>query len=78
MTTTTERPSGTLTGSPTWHLSRQLRENADRMPERVALREKRHGIWRDITWADYLANCEMVAYALAALGVGPTDRVAIQ
>ncbi|KAB7741079.1 AMP-binding protein [Nostocoides sp. F2B08] len=48
------------------------------MPQRVALREKRHGIWRDITWADYLANVEMVAYALAALGVGPTDRVAIQ
>jgi long-chain acyl-CoA synthetase len=48
------------------------------MPQRVALREKRHGIWRDITWADYLDNVEMVAYALAALGVTPTDRVAIQ
>ncbi|MFN2318848.1 MAG: long-chain fatty acid--CoA ligase [Dermatophilaceae bacterium] len=78
MTATTERTSSTLTGSPTWHLSRQLRENATEMPDRVALREKRHGIWRDITWSDYLANCELVAYALAALGVGPTDRVAIQ
>ncbi|MCU0300151.1 MAG: AMP-binding protein [Candidatus Nanopelagicales bacterium] len=78
MTTTTERQRDTLTGSPAWHLSRRLRENAAQMPDRVALREKRHGIWRDITWRDYLANCEMVAYALAALGVGPTDRVAIQ
>ncbi|NLJ54663.1 MAG: long-chain fatty acid--CoA ligase, partial [Intrasporangiaceae bacterium] len=40
--------------------------------------EKRHGIWRDITWSDYLTNTEMVAFALAALGVGPGDRVAIQ
>jgi long-chain acyl-CoA synthetase len=78
VTATTERRSGALTGSPTWHLSRQLRENATEMPDRVALREKRHGIWRDITWSDYLANCELVAYALAALGVHATDRVAIQ
>lgn len=62
----------------TWHLSRQLRENAVLSPDRVALREKRHGIWRDITWSDYLANTEMVAYALAALGVTAADRVAIQ
>jgi long-chain acyl-CoA synthetase len=78
MTATTERVRGSDTGSSTWHLSRQLRDNATAMPHRVALREKRHGIWRDITWSDYLTNCEMVAYALAALGVHPTDRVAIQ
>lgn len=78
MTATTTSTAAADTVHPTWHLSRQLRENAASMPQRVALREKRHGIWRDITWADYLANVEMVAYALAALGVGPTDRVAIQ
>ncbi|WP_226963939.1 long-chain fatty acid--CoA ligase [Nostocoides sp. F2B08] len=78
MTATTTPTSSAATTHATWHLSRQLRENAAQMPQRVALREKRHGIWRDITWADYLANVEMVAYALAALGVGPTDRVAIQ
>ena len=78
MTATTTSTAAAATTLPTWHLSRQLRENASAMPHRVALREKRHGIWRDITWADYLANVEMVAYALAALGVGPTDRVAIQ
>ena len=78
MTATTTPTATAATTHPTWHLSRQLRENAAAMPQRVALREKRHGIWRDITWADYLANVEMVAYALAALGVVPTDRVAIQ
>jgi long-chain acyl-CoA synthetase len=41
------------------------------MPDRVALREKRHGIWRDITWSDYLANCELVAYALPRSGSAP-------
>jgi long-chain acyl-CoA synthetase len=78
VTATTTSTAAATTTHPTWHLSRQLRDNATEMPQRVALREKRHGIWRDITWADYLANVEMVAYALAALGVTPTDRVAIQ
>lgn len=62
----------------TWYLPHLLRESATEMPDRVAMREKRHGIWRDITWGDYLANAEQVAYALAALGVKPSDRVAIQ
>ncbi|HHU09854.1 MAG TPA: long-chain fatty acid--CoA ligase [Intrasporangiaceae bacterium] len=71
-------PSAVGDGARTWHPSELLRQNAATSPDRVALREKRHGIWRDITWSDYLANTEMVAYALAALGVGPSDRVAIQ
>ena len=29
MTATTQRTKSTLTDSPTWHLSRQLRENAE-------------------------------------------------
>ena len=62
----------------TWYLPHQLRDNARAVPDRVALREKRHGIWRDVTWSDYLLNVEKVAYALAALGVEPHDRVAIQ
>ncbi|QDO89031.1 long-chain fatty acid--CoA ligase [Ornithinimicrobium ciconiae] len=60
------------------HLSRQLRDAAAETPDTVALREKRYGLWRDITWADYLSNTEAIAYGLAALGVGVGDRVAIQ
>ena len=60
------------------HLSRQLRAAAAEVPDVVALREKRYGLWRDITWADYLHNTEAIAFGLAALGVGRGDRVAIQ
>ena len=60
------------------HLSRQLRAAAEEVPDVVALREKRYGLWRDITWSDYLYNTEAIAFGLAALGVGRGDRVAIQ
>ena len=60
------------------YLPHLLRAAADEAPGAVALREKRFGLWQDITWADYLHNVEQVAFGLAALGVGPGDRVAIQ
>ncbi|USQ76400.1 AMP-dependent synthetase/ligase [Ornithinimicrobium cryptoxanthini] len=60
------------------HLSQLLRRAAAEIPDHVALREKRYGLWRDITWADYLHNVEAIAFGLAALGVGAGDRVAIQ
>ena len=60
------------------HLPHLLRQAAQEAPDVVALREKRYGLWQDITWADYLANTEAIAYGLAALGVGVGDRVAIQ
>jgi len=41
------------------------------------MREKRLGIWHDITWQTYHNEASRVAYALAALGVSAGDRVAI-
>jgi len=38
-------------------------------PGLVALREKRHGLWRAVTWRDYGAKVHRVAHALAALGL---------
>jgi len=38
-------------------------------PDLVALREKRHGLWRAVTWRDYGAKAHRVAHALAALGL---------
>jgi long-chain acyl-CoA synthetase len=50
---------------------------AERTPGGVALREKRLGIWRDITWADYWEHVQLIAHGLTALGVTAGERVAI-
>ena len=44
---------------------------------RVALREKRNGIWREHTWNDYWERARMFGLGLVAIGVRPGDRVAI-
>src|SRR5918995_4735390 len=55
----------------------RLRDRAHRSPSGVALREKDLGIWKDITWAEYWENVQLVAHGLLALGVEAGDRVAI-
>ncbi len=52
---------------------RRCRETADR----VALREKRYGIWREHTWAEYYERARAFGLGLVALGLRPGDRVAI-
>ncbi len=42
-------------------------------PDLAALREKRHGLWRAISWRDYGAKVLRVAHALAALGLKRGD-----
>jgi long-chain acyl-CoA synthetase len=46
-------------------------------PDRIALREKKLGIWRELSFRDYDANVARAAWALARAGVGPGDHVAI-
>lgn len=46
-------------------------------PDKVALRYKYLGIWRDVTWAEYLQRVREVALGLFALGIKPRDRVAV-
>lgn len=55
-------------------LVERVREFGDR---RVAMREKEYGIWRSITWADYLARVRELALGLAALGLRRGDKVAL-
>ena len=45
--------------------------------DRVALQEKRYGIWQPITWFQYAARVRDFAHGLAALGVEPGQVVAI-
>lgn len=43
----------------------------------MALREKREGIWREHTWAEYALRVRAFGLGLVALGIGRGDRVAI-
>jgi long-chain acyl-CoA synthetase len=52
-------------------------ERVSRHPEKVAMRYKYLGIWRDITWADYLENVRHTCLGLKSLGIDRGDRVAV-
>jgi long-chain acyl-CoA synthetase len=45
--------------------------------ERVAMREKEFGIWRPITWNDYLDNVKYIALGLISMGLEDGDKVAM-
>ncbi|MBM3688076.1 MAG: long-chain fatty acid--CoA ligase [Actinobacteria bacterium] len=64
-------------GVRTWTLAKQVRGSAASMGDGVAMRAKRLGVWRDITWSDYADNVSLVGHALLGLGIEPGDRVAI-
>lgn len=44
---------------------------------KVAMREKEFGIWRPITWYDYLENVKYLALGLVSLGLKDGDKVAL-
>ncbi len=55
----------------------RVKDWATQSPDAVAMREKRYGLWQDITWATYWDMVQTTAHALMSLGIGPGDRVAI-
>lgn len=79
MTTVTSAPMPPAeTDTGILYMPRLLRAAADERGDAVAMREKKFGIWQNITWRDYLDHSEAFAFGLAALGVTVGDRVAIQ
>lgn len=54
-----------------------LFHHAKTRPHAAALREKRLGIWHDVTWRQYAENVRAVGYGLLALGVEPGECVAV-
>jgi long-chain acyl-CoA synthetase len=54
-----------------------LRHFARTSPERIALQEKRFGIWQPITWSQYERRTRRFAQGLAALGLKRGEVMAI-
>lgn len=51
--------------------------NAERMPRKIAIREKHCGIWRAYTWREYRDQAELIALGLASLGFARGDKTAV-
>lgn len=50
---------------------------ADRLGPQVAVRYKRGGSWKDLTWSDYRAEVLACAAGLVEAGIQPGDRVGL-
>src|SRR5262245_35354904 len=59
------------------NLAELHRRQCERLGPRVALRYKRHGLYHDVTWADYRAVAAAAAAALLDAGVQPSNRVGL-
>ena len=77
MTTMVDRPEAPSAGTGFKTAAAMVRDWAERMPDRVALREKEFGIWQEITWAELWETVRDAAHGLLALGVEVGDRVSI-
>ena len=64
-------------GSPLDTFPKLVRDNAERLPRHVAIREKDLGIWQSYTWRDYLERSRRIALGLASLGFARGDKTAI-
>jgi long-chain acyl-CoA synthetase len=51
--------------------------NAERFPQRTAIREKEYGIWQSYTWRDYFEQSRLIALGLASLGFARGDKTAV-
>ncbi|MDP6944456.1 MAG: AMP-binding protein, partial [Myxococcota bacterium] len=70
--------SDEVRSGPLWAtLPGRLLAHAQARPDAVALRDKSFGIWQPTTWRGYWESVACAGHALAALGVGPGDHVAI-
>ena len=51
--------------------------NAERHPQKIAIREKDYGIWQPYTWRQYFEQSRLIALGLASLRFSRGDKVAI-
>lgn len=69
--------SGAQHQLPNLTLPQMLRYRAQQAPDRVALRQKEHGIWTPVTWRQYYERSCAVALALRHIGVDDGAHVGI-
>lgn len=58
-------------------LPQQLAHWADTRPGGTALRQKLHGVWKPVSWADYAKFSRWFGLGLRSLGLQPGESVAI-
>ena len=58
-------------------LPQMLREQASLRPDKVAIRQKRFGIWKPITWKQYYERACDVGIGLRQLGLNKCGHVAV-
>ncbi|MFD0667227.1 AMP-dependent synthetase/ligase [Ramlibacter sp. MAHUQ-53] len=58
-------------------LPQALRHQATQQPDRIAIRQKRYGIWNPITWRAFHERARLVGLGLAALGLEPGQHVGV-
>jgi len=75
VTATIEAPSALTTDARS--LPGIVLARAQETPNRVAMRKKALGRWREYTWAEYAERASKIGRGLQELGVGEGDRVAI-
>ncbi len=54
-----------------------FRDTVRKYQDRVAMRKKEYGLWRDITWNDYYDMAKWVGSALLSMGLEKGDAVSI-
>ena len=57
--------------------SREVKEIAERFPEKIAFRNKEFGIWNQISYEEFWNQAQYVGHALKYYGVGEKDKVAV-
>ncbi len=64
--------------TPDLTLPKLMRQTARRLgDDHIAMREKEFGIWRVITWGEYVESVKEISLGLVALGLERGDKVAL-
>ncbi|NQU65004.1 MAG: AMP-binding protein [SAR324 cluster bacterium] len=52
-------------------------KNAAEIPDAVAMREKRYGVWSPMTWSQFRDNVQRFALGMIELGLKPDDKLTV-